>query len=76
MDGYNYGYEGVSIIRQLNLLLLVYAFMLWMRYAPWIIKLKYPVFLGQHALTAFTFHAIVVYFLLPITQPFTTKNWY
>lgn len=76
IDGYNYGYESVSILRQLNLLLLVYAFMLGMRYVPWIFKLKYPVFLGQHALAVFTFHGIVVYFLLPTTQPFTTISWY
>lgn len=76
IEGLLYGHGSASLLRQLNLLLIVYAFMLWMRHYPWLFKLKYPVFLGQHALPVFSFHTIVIYFLLPATQSYTTDKWY
>lgn len=60
----------------INLLLLAYCFMLWMRHFPRLFTLKYPVFLGQHALPVFAFHTIVVYFLLPATEEYITNYWY
>lgn len=68
--------QNLSLVRLVNLLLVVYGVMLWMRHAPYFFTLKYPVFLGQHALPVFTFHAVVVYYLLPVTYAFTNDKWY
>ena len=66
----------LSLVRLVNLLLVIYGVMLWMRYSPYLFKLRYPVFLGQHALAVFTFHAVVIYYLLPLTHSFTNEQWY
>ncbi|GAA0822511.1 hypothetical protein GCM10009111_30920 [Colwellia asteriadis] len=66
----------LSTVRLVNLLIVIYGMMLWMRYAPRFFTLKYPVFLGQHALPVFSFHTIVIYYLLPATYEFTTEKWY
>lgn len=64
------------LVRLVNLLLVVYGMMLLMRYVPYIFTLRYPVFLGQHALPVFTFHAVAVYYLLPLTNALTNEKWY
>jgi hypothetical protein len=60
----------------LNLLILSYVFSVWMRKWPYLFTLKFPVFLGQHALPVFSFHTITIYFLLPITYEYTNAHWY
>ncbi|WP_286232694.1 OpgC domain-containing protein [Thalassotalea sediminis] len=70
----NSGYAPIGLV--INLLVLSYVFMLWMRHFPWLFNLKYPIFLGQHALPVFSFHTIVVYFLLPAFHPNITHYWY
>jgi len=64
------------LLMVINLLLLCYVFSFCMRKWPYLFTLKYPVFLGQHALPVFSFHTIVVYFLLPVTYEFTNATWY
>mgnify|MGYP000278551400 CR=1 FL=1 len=64
------------VLMIINLLLLCYVFSFWMRKWPYLFTLKYPVLLGQHALPVFSFHTIVVYFLLPITYEYTNATWY
>jgi len=64
------------VLMIINLLLLCYVFSFWMRKWPYFFTLKYPVFIGQHALPVFSFHTIVVYFLLPVTYEFTNATWY
>jgi hypothetical protein len=70
----NTGNAPVLIV--INLLLLCYVFSFWMRKWPYLFTLKYPVFLGQHALPVFSFHTIVIYFLLPVTHELTNASWY
>lgn len=65
-----------SVLYLLNLLLVVYLVMLLMRAYPWIFTFRYPVFLGQHALPVFAFHTVVIYFLQPWSQAYTTEKWY
>ncbi|MDP2561613.1 OpgC domain-containing protein [Psychrobium sp. 1_MG-2023] len=76
LESYLTGHGSAPLLRQINLLLMAYVLMLAMRKLPQLFTLRYPVFLGQHALSVFTFHAVVVYFLLPISQPYTTSVWY
>ena len=70
------GHGSASLLYQINLLVLAYCVMLLMRKCPSFFTLRYPVFLGQHALPVFIFHTVVVYFLLPWSQPYTTQHWY
>lgn len=70
------GQGEASLFYQLSLLLTVYLFMLLMRSFSWFFTVKYPVFLGQHALPVFAFHSIVLYFLQPMTQVYTAEKWY
>ncbi|RRS08277.1 hypothetical protein EAG18_12475 [Pseudoalteromonas sp. J010] len=76
MQPYVYGSGSASLVYQFNLLLVIYLFMLLMRSVPFVFTLKYPVFLGQHALPVFSFHTIVIYFLQPFSQPYTLAYWY
>ncbi len=59
-----------------NLLILSYVFSVWMRKWSYLFTLRFPVFLGQHALPVFSFHTIAIYFLLPITYEYTNAHWY
>ncbi len=76
MQPYFVGHGSASLVYQANLLLAAYLVMLLMRKCTWFFTLKYPVFLGQHALPVFSFHCVAIYFILPATNPFTTQNWY
>lgn len=76
MQPYYVGHGSASLVYQANLLLAAYLIMLLMRKCTWLFTLKYPVFLGQHALPVFAFHCVVIYFLMPATHQFTTQHWY
>jgi len=76
MQPYLSGNSEASLLFQLNLLLTAYFFMLIMRNFRWFFTLKYPVFLGQHALPVFAFHNIAIYFLQPWSEVYTTEKWY
>lgn len=76
MEPYLLGSGNASVVYQLSLLLAVYLFMLLNRHIPRLFTLKYPVFLGQHALPVFAFHTVVIYFLQPWSQAYTTQTWY
>ncbi|TMP22875.1 hypothetical protein CWB99_23750 [Pseudoalteromonas rubra] len=76
MQPYYTGHGSASLLYQLNLLLSAYLIMLLMRRFSWFFTLRYPVFLGQHALPVFAFHCVVVYFLLPWSHAYTTAQWY
>jgi hypothetical protein len=65
-----------SALHLLNLLLLAYLLMLLMRAFPRLFTFQYAVFLGQHALPVFAFHAVVIYFLQPWSQAYTAEKWY
>lgn len=73
---YAEGQSEASIIFQVNLLLASYLVMLMMRSYTWFFTMKYPVFLGRHSLAVFSFHTVVIYFLQPWSQVYTTEKWY
>lgn len=68
--------DSVPLLRQINVLLLAYCFMLTIKKLNVIYTAKLPVFLGQHALPVFAFHTVAIYWLLPILNPYTTTVWY
>lgn len=70
----NSGIAPIGIV--INLLVLAYCFKLWIQYFPAVFTFKFPVFIGQHALPVFSFHTVVVYFLLPATHRYITNYWY
>ena len=70
------GNGAVPLLRQINLLLLVYIVVLtWQILQPFY-TLKYPVFLGKHALPVFSFHCVVIYYLGPWLNPWVTSFWF
>jgi hypothetical protein len=68
--------DSVPLLRQFNVLLLAYCFMLTIKKLNWIYAARYPVYLGKHALPVFAFHTLAIYWLLPILNPYTTTLWY
>ncbi|MEC4088741.1 OpgC domain-containing protein [Pseudoalteromonas rubra] len=76
MRPYYGGHGSASLLYQFNLLLSVYLIMHLMRRFSWLFTLRYPVFIGQHALPVFAFHCVVIYFLLPWSHEYTTAHWY
>ncbi|MEW6995851.1 OpgC domain-containing protein [Colwelliaceae bacterium MEBiC 14330] len=69
------GNGAVPLLRQINLLLLVYIVVLTWRTLQPFYTLKYPVFLGKHALPVFSFHCMAIYYLGPWLNPWVTSFW-
>ena len=65
----------VPLLRQINLLLLVYMVVISWRILQPFYTLKYPVFIGKHALPVFSFHCVVIYYLGPWLNPWVTSFW-
>jgi hypothetical protein len=60
-----YSWKDVGLIRLLNTLVLAYWVAVLIRHSPQIFTITPLVYLGQHSLQVFTFHAVGIYFLLP-----------
>ncbi len=60
-----YSWQDVGLIRLLNTLVLAYWVAVLIRKLPQLLTIKPLVYLGQHSLQVFTFHAVGIYFVLP-----------
>ncbi|NTS75739.1 OpgC domain-containing protein [Catenovulum sp. SM1970] len=68
--------DTVPVLRIINILVLAYMFKLSLPYLNKLYELRYPVFLGQHALAVFVFHTMVIYYLGPSVHQYVNETWY
>lgn len=66
----------LGLLRIAYALLVAYGAMLVVRFAPSVLSLRYFVFLGQHSIAVFVFHAVAVYWLAAVAFPHNTQLWW